>query len=70
MGSTLSSMVTVLVQLSELPLGSVTVSVTVLVPTLEQVKEVGVTESDTEQLSLLPLLTSDAAKFPLPLASN
>ena len=69
-GSILSSIVTVLVQLSVLPLGSVAVSVTVLVPVLAHVNDVGVALSVTEQLSFEPLSTSAATMEAFPDASN
>lgn len=53
----LSTTVTVAVQVEEFPFTSVTVSVTVLAPTLEQLNEVGATVTlAMPQLSLEPLL--------------
>ena len=69
-GSMLSSIVTVLVQLSSLPLGSVTVKVTVFAPVFEQSNVNGVADKVTEQLSLLPLSTSAATMVALPEASS
>ncbi len=61
-GFTLSSTVTVLVQVEELPFTSVTVRVTVLAPTFAQVKEVGEAESEAiPQASVLALLIAEAA---------
>lgn len=52
-----------------LPLGSVTVSVTVFAPLLAQVKVLGVTVREAiEQLSLLPLSTLAGVMETLPLA--
>ncbi len=60
-GSVVSETVTVLVQVLLLPFTSVTVSVTVLGPTLAQVNVVGVADSEAMlQLSELPLFTSAA----------
>ena len=69
-GSTLSSTVTVALQLSVFPLPSVAVSTTVLAPTLAHVKPNGVAEILTEQLSDEPLSTSAATMLALPVASN
>ena len=69
-GSTVSSIVTVAVQLSVLPLGSVAVRVTVFAPAFEQLKVKGVAESTTEQLSFEPLSISFAVIVAFPLASN
>ena len=69
-GSSTSSIVTVTLQLSEFPLGSVAVRTTLFVPALAQVKESGEADSATEQLSLLPLSTSAATMEALPDASN
>ena len=63
-------MVTVAVQSSVFPLGSVAVSVTVFAPTFEQSNESGVAESETEQLSFEPLSTSFAVILALPEASS
>ena len=70
-GSTLSSTVTVAVQLELLPLLSVTVSVTVLAPTSEQVKpEVLTVLVSMPQASVEPPSTSAAVMVAEPLASR
>ena len=63
-------MVTVAVQLSVFPLGSVAVSVTVFAPAFEQLKDKGVAVRTTEQLSLEPLSTEDAVIVAFPPASS
>ncbi len=69
LGAILSTTVTVAVQLSVLPLASPTVKVTVFAPRLEQLKLLGLTESEvTPQLSVLLLLINAAVTLPLPLA--
>ncbi len=66
-GATLSTTVTVAVQVALLPLASVTVSVTVLGPTLAQVKLVCEAEKlKPPQASVEPLLRSLAAIVALP----
>src|ERR1043166_2983958 len=70
-GAVLSTTVTVAVQLSLLPLLSVTVKVTVFGPTLAQVKVSGLTLREAiPQASLEPLSTSDAAMVAWPVASR
>ena len=67
----LSSTVTVAVQVLLLPLGSVTVKVTVLVPRSAQVnEEVSKLSEATESLSLDPLSMSPATIVALPVASK
>ena len=68
---TLSSTVTVALQVETLPFTSVTVSVTVFAPISEQVNAFGDTTRDaTAQLSELPLSTSVAEIVAFPEASN
>src|SRR5207249_1350425 len=70
-GLTLSSTVTVLVQVEALPLASVTVRVTVLGPTLPQVKLLGLTLREAmPQASLLPLSTSAGVMLAWPVTSS
>src|SRR5260370_1260870 len=70
-GFTLSSTVTVLLQVETLPLLSVTVRVTVLGPTLAQVKLFGLTLREARpQASLLPLSTSAGIMPAWPVASS
>ena len=70
-GATLSSTVTTAVQLEVLPLASVTVSTTLLAPTLEQSKlETSMVVEAIPQASLEPPSTSAAVMEALPLASN
>src|SRR5207249_10716163 len=70
-GLTLSSTVTVAVQVCALPLTSVTVRVTRLGPTLAQVKVFGLTLIEAmPQASLEPLLIWVAVMPALPLASR
>ena len=70
-GATLSSTVTVAVQVEALPPTSVTVSVTVFAPTLEQEKLFGETASEAiPQASDEPLSMSEAVIEPLPVLSN
>jgi hypothetical protein len=69
-GAVLSMTVTVAVQVAVLLLGSVTVSVTVLAPLLEQVKEVWLSDRLTPQASEDPLFTAAAVVLPLPPASK
>src|SRR5258708_13183944 len=70
-GLTLSSTVTVLLQVETLPLLSVTVRVTVLGPTLAQVKLFGLTLLDARpQASLLPLSTSAGIMPAWPVTSS
>src|ERR1043165_3315501 len=70
-GAVVSTTVTVAVQLSLLPLLSVTVKVTVFGPTLAQVKVSGLTLREAiPQASLEPLSTSDAAMVAWPVASR
>jgi len=68
-GSTLSSTVTVAVQVEEFPLTSVTVNVTVFAPTFEQLNVAGETVIvPIPQASELPLSTSPAAIVTVPAA--
>lgn len=68
-GGVLSITVTVAEQVDELPLLSVTVKITLLVPTFAQVKELGETESEAiPQTSELPLLICAAVMVALPAA--
>ena len=70
-GATLSCTVTVELQVDVLPLLSVTVKVTVLAPTLEQLKLVlEATKEAIPQASLDPLLISAAVMVALPLEFN
>ena len=70
-GGVLSTTVTVVVQWLLLPLGSVTVSVTVFDPLLAQVKVLGVTvRVAMAQLSVLPLSTLAAVIEAWPVPSN
>ena len=66
-GATMSSTVTVAVQVLLLPAASVTVNVTVLAPTFAHVKVFGETLKVNEpESSLEPPSTSDAARVTLP----
>ena len=70
-GATLSSTVTVAVQVEVFPPTSVTVNVTVFAPILEQLKLFGETASEAiPQASEEPLSTSAAVIEPFPLLSN
>jgi len=70
-GAILSCTVTVAVQLELLPAWSVTVSVTVFVPTFAHVNVFGATVSDAmPQLSLLPPSTWLAVMLPFPVLSS
>src|SRR5687767_15677666 len=70
-GATLSSIVIVVVQVDALPLWSVTVSVTVLAPTLSQVKSEWVLSSVSgPQASVEPLSMSSGVMAACPEASN
>ena len=67
-GATLSFTVTTAVQVAVLPAPSVTVSVTLLVPTFAQVNKLGEASSDEiPQLSVLPLLIAEPVMPALPL---
>ena len=67
----MSSTVTVVVQVVELPFTSVTVKTSVLAPTSEQTNAVWLKTSDwMPQASLLPLFTKIAVVLPLPVLSN
>ena len=69
-GATVSCTVTVAVAVLVLPLGSVPVIVTVLVPISAQLKLNGVAVNTTLQSSLLPLFKSAGVIVAIPLASN
>ena len=70
-GETVSSTVTVELQVAVFPLVSVTVKMTVFVPTSEQLKLLGETDREAiPQLSVDPLSTSAAEIVALPAASN
>jgi len=68
-GAILSTTVTVAVQVETFPFTSVTVSVTVLLPTLAQVNELGETVTEAiPQLSEEPLLICEAVIEAVPAA--
>ena len=70
-GATLSSTITVEVQVELFPLTSVTVSVTVFGPTSAQVKLFGLTDIlAIPQLSVLPASIRAGSKVAWPFASN
>ena len=70
-GATLSSTVTVAVQVELFPFTSVTVKVTVLAPISAQVKDAGETLNEViPQLSVEPLSISDAVIITFPVASS
>ena len=70
-GATVSTTVTTAVSVLTLPFTSVTVNVTVLFPTLAQLKLLGATLNDAiPQLSLLPASTSPNVIDVLPFASS
>ncbi len=66
-GAVLSLIVTLAVQVAVLPPASVALSVTVLMPILEQLNILGVTINENEQLSVLTLSTEAGSKVKLPL---
>ena len=65
-GAVLSLIVTLAVQVAVLPPASVALSVTVLMPILEQLNILGVTINENEQLSVLTLSTEAGSKVKLP----
>jgi len=70
-GATLSSIVTIVVQVLEFPFTSVTVNVTVFGPTSAHVKVLGETANEAiPQLSVLPLSISAGVILAFPVASN
>ena len=69
-GAILSATITLAVAVAELPASSTPVSVTMLLPRLEQSNAILSIERVNEQLSYEPLSTSSTVRFTLPSASR